>query len=149
MSLVGVMDALATHIETTLCGPTPVIEQLQVCNELMPNPTLPCIDIYPHEEDFQEQVAYGATKDSWMFRLRVRARVGTGDNEGGQRLLLQMMDPGSTFSVYTTILANKTLGGAGLIKHCSGADGYGMYPSTWVEPRTGHLGCEWVVLIET
>src|SRR5262245_22806474 len=144
------MSALATQIETELCGTAnPVIPDLQVGDELIDTPTLPCIDIYPFDVDFQEQVSYGETDDSWMFQLRVRARVGMADNEGGQKLLLEMMDPSSTHSVYQAILSWKTVGGAGRIVRCGGADGFGQYPSSWSPTPRFHLGTEWIVLVET
>ena len=150
MSLVGLMDALATQIQSELCGTAnPVIPELQVGGSLIDNPSLPCIDIYPFDVDFQEQVAFNEDSPGWQFQLRVRARVGMADNEGGQRLLLQMMDPGSNHSVYQAVLSNKTLGGAGRVVRCGGADGYGQYPSAWSPTPRFHFGCEWIVLVET
>src|SRR5262245_8645736 len=144
------MTSLATQIESELCGTAnPAIRDLQVGDEMVDSPTLPCIDIYPFDVYFQEQVSFSEDAPGWQFRLRVRARVGMADNEGGQKLLLEMMDPSSTHSVYQAILSNKTLGGAGRIVRCGGADGFGQYPSSWSPTPRFHLGTEWIVLVET
>ena len=67
-SLEEIMDALAAQLDTTL---TAVIPDLQVDGKLVPNPTPPCIDIYPGDPFF-EPIAYGEPVRLLLHRARSR-----------------------------------------------------------------------------
>lgn len=135
-----IMDALATQIQTTLSGTvSPVIENLQVDGRLVPSPTPPAIDIYP-SDPFQDALTFG--KGHNMFFITVRARVSTADNEGGQELLLSMMDPEASTSMLKAILSSKTLGG--VVSNISIVDGpsaYGVFRDAGGQGSL--LGCTW------
>lgn len=138
------MDALASQLNTHLAGggtADPVIENLQVDGRLMFNPTPPAIDIYP-ADPFQQQLAMGKGNKEMFFL--VRARVSTADHEGGQDLLLSMMDPDSSTSVAKTLERDRTLGS--VVEHLvvDGPSGFGVFPEPI--PNTGALlGCTWTV----
>jgi len=139
------MDALAAQIQTELCGTAnPVIEQLQVEPRLVFNPTPPAIDIYP-ADPFTELISYGNERE---LNFTVRARVSTADSEGGQDLLLSMMDPMSAESLIGAVLADSTLGGKAGDVAVDGPSGFGVFPLPSGE--TGHslLGCTWTVRVE-
>lgn len=136
-TLPQIMDALATQIDTVL---SPLIDDLQVDGRLIPNPTPPAIDVYPGDP-FVESLGFGAgNKEMWFT---VRARVGTSDNEAGQDLLLQLMDPTGTESMEQAILAGRTLGGVADVAQVEGPSNYGLFPSG---PDT-LLGCTWRVRV--
>ena len=71
------MDALAAQIDTTLGA---VIKNLQVDGRLVPNPTPPCIDIYPGDP-FIERIAFSG---EYAGYFTVRVRVSTADQEAGK-----------------------------------------------------------------
>jgi hypothetical protein len=130
-----VMTALTAQLQTTL---DPLIEDLQVTPTMTFNPTPPSIDIYP-SDPFQEQIAFGSRQVEVFFD--VRARVSTAENEGGQDLLLSMMDPGAAPSVVRAIAANRTLGGKVQDAVVEPPSNFGAY----VDPGGAGalLGCTW------
>lgn len=137
------MDALASQIGDVLCSGTadPLIEQLQVESRLVFNPSPPSIDVYP-SDPFQEALAMGAGNNEIFFN--VRARVSTAENEGGQDLLLSMMDPAANTSVLKAILSDRTLGNVAQISTVEGPSAFGVFPDPG---STGGslLGCTWRV----
>lgn len=135
-----IMDALASQIQTQLSGTvSPVIENLQVDGRMVISPTPPAIDIYP-SDPFQDALTFG--KGHNVFFLTVRARVLTADNEGGQDLLLSMMDPEATTSVLKAILSSKTLGG--VVSNVSIVDGPSSFGRFLDAGGQGNLlGCTW------
>lgn len=138
-----VMDALASQIENYYGGTAPVLTDLQVDGRLVPNPTPPAVDVYPGDP-FQESFAYGKGNVEMFFT--VRARVSTADNEGGQDLLLSLMDPNSATSMLQAILSNRTLGG--LVERVATVEGptaYGLYRDSVGEGNL--LGCQWRVRV--
>src|SRR5262245_52277583 len=102
MSLLGLTAGIASQLEQRL---TPVIDVLQVTATANRNPTPPAIDVYP-AEPFQEPDSFGPVNRQAIFV--VRARVTDLDNDSGQSLLLEMMDPASPKSVVAALAANPT-----------------------------------------
>jgi hypothetical protein len=138
-----IMDALAEQMMDVLCGTVnPVIEQLQVEPRMVFNPTPPAIDIYP-ADPFTEQIAYGPGNRELMFI--VRARVSTVESEGGQDLLLSMMDPREPTSVAGAVEASSTLGGVVEDVSVEGPTGFGVFPSVGTDGNL--LGCTWTVAV--
>jgi hypothetical protein len=139
-SLVAILDALAAQIETQLTGK---VENLAVTGRLVPNPTPPAIDIYP-ADPFTEAFTYGPNP---LLFFTVRARVTTADNQGGQELLLSMMDSEEDTSVEKAILSSRTLGGkvtkASVV---AGPSSFGVFVSPQGEVGS-LLGCTWTVQI--
>jgi hypothetical protein len=141
-----IMDALATRIETVLCGTAnPLIEHLQVDGRLIPSPTTPAIDIYPGDP-FTEPLGFGPGNKELFFT--VRARVSTADNEGGQNLLLSMMDPNADTSLEQAILdGDRTLGGVvGAVASVEGPSAYGIFADPG-QTTQNLLGCLWRVRV--
>ena len=139
------MDALADQLQDELCGTAnPVIPYLQVDGRMVPSPTPPAIDIYP-ADPFQEAMSFGLPQNNWIW-LTVRARVTTADSEGGQDLLLSMMDPEATTSVAQAIMADKTLGGVvHRLSILAGPSAFGVFEDTGGDGNL--LGCTWTVQI--
>lgn len=131
-----VMDALAAQLQTKL---DPAIDTLQVISRLTFNPTPPAIDIYP-SDPFQEQTAFGMRQVEVYFD--VRARVSTAENEGGQDLLLEMMDPAASTSVAAAIAADRTLGGKVQDAVAEGPSNFGAYVDPGATAQA-LLGCTW------
>lgn len=135
------MTALAAQIESAIGGTAnPDIQYLQVDDRLNPNPTPPSIDIYP-STPFTEAIAYGRTRQYWFT---IRARVSTADNEGGQDLILSMMDDESPQSIEAAIRAIKTYAGAQL-GDVEGPSEYGLFADPVGEGAL--LGCTWRVAL--
>jgi hypothetical protein len=135
-TIAEVMDALAEQIQT---GLDPAVETLQVTPRMTFNPTPPSIDIYP-SDPFQERLAFGLGEVEVFFD--VRARVSTAEHEGGQDLLLSLMDPAALTSVAAAISADRTLGGAVQDAQAESPSNFGAY----VDPgpnSTALLGCTW------
>jgi hypothetical protein len=101
VSLNDVMAAIVEQLQTELAG----LEGLQVCSELVYNPTPPSIDVYPGDP-FLEREAIGGWSALWI----VRARVTTADQQGGQQLLLDLMDPSGPYSLRAALAADATFG---------------------------------------
>ena len=138
-AVTGILDALATQIATRLAS----ITDLQVDGRLIPSPTPPSIDVYP-ADPFQEALTFGRGNN--ILFVTVRARVTTVDNEGGQELLLSMMDPVSAVSVAQAVTYDKTLGGAvGKVSVIEGPSGYGVVQDAGGQGAL--LGCTWRVQV--
>lgn len=134
------MDALASQIATQLADD---IENLQAYGRLLPSPTPPAIDVYP-ADPFQEPLAMG--KGNNIVLLTVRARVGTADNEGGQDLLLSMMDPEADTSVAQAIEYDRTFGGkVGKANVSAGPSAFGVFSDAGGQGSL--LGCTWTVRV--
>lgn len=132
----GAMDALAAQISTVLCGTAnPLIPNLQVDGRIVPQPSPPTIDMYP-SDPFTE--ATGFAKGEKDYFIDVRARVGLADSEGGQDLLLSMMDTQSSTSVEQAILSNTSLSGGGRVSVVDGPR---------FRPFGDLVGCFWTVRI--
>lgn len=101
-----VMEAIAGRLEA---GLDPHLDGIQVDPRMVFNPTPPCLDIYP-ADPFLVQTAFGPGEREATFVIR--ARVSTADNEGGQELLLDLLDPAGNLSVIDVLAADSTLGGA-------------------------------------
>jgi hypothetical protein len=139
-TVAAIQDALATQIQTQLGTAVP---ELQVDGRLIPSPSPPAIDVYP-SDPFQEPLAMG--KGNNVVYLTVRARVGTSDNEGGQDLLLSMMDPQAATSVAQAIMSSRTLSGTvGRVNVTAGPSAFGVFTDAG---GTGNLlGCTWTVQV--
>lgn len=139
-TLLEIQGALADQIATELDG---VVDNLQVVDRLVWNPTPPCIDVYP-SDPFQEQQTFGAGRN--VIYLDVRARVNTPDHDGAQEVLLAMMDPNADTSVLQAIGADETLGGAVAQAFVSaGPSNYGIFPDP--SGQGAFLGCTWTVRV--
>jgi hypothetical protein len=137
------MDAMASRIQSELSGTAnPLIELLQVEPRYVFNPTPPTIDIYP-ADPFTESIGYGPGNDQFTFT--VRARVSTAEHEGGQDLLLSMMDPRATTSLSGAIEEDGTLGGVVESLNVTGPTGFGLFPSSG--PEGTLLGTTWTVTV--
>lgn len=137
-----IMDAMASQLQSELCGTAnPVIPGLQVDGRLVPNPTPPSIDIYP-ADPFTEPLAFGIGNEALFFTIR--ARVTTADNEGGQDLLLSMMDTGNNESVEDALWSNQTLSGVAHMKSVEGPSAYGLFQDG---AGGAYLGCTWRVRV--
>jgi hypothetical protein len=139
------MDALATQIDNQIGSrgtADPLIDNLQVDGRLVPNPTVPAIDIYPGDP-FQEAAAYGRGNNEMFFTIR--ARVSTSDNEAGQDLLLSLMDPQASTSVAQAVLANRTLGS--VVEKVGSVEGPSQYGLFGDPNGANWLGCTWRVRI--
>jgi hypothetical protein len=101
VSLLELTAAIAGQLEQQLT--IDEIPELQVTALINYNPTPPAIDVYP-ADPFQEQIAYGAAMREAVFQIR--ARVSNADQDQGQTLLLQMLDPGSPLSVTAALTAD-------------------------------------------
>lgn len=135
-TIAEIMGTVATGIQAHLCGTAnPVIPELQVNASQNPNPTPPCIDVYPGTEPFTEQIGFGPGNRAYNFT--VRARVNTIDNPAGQDLLLAMMDDGTNESVEAAIL---TVTG---VKSVVGPTPYAAFRD--VGGDSEYLGCTWRV----
>lgn len=138
-SIAAIMDALASQISTRLAG----IQDLQVDGRFIPNPSPPAIDVYP-ADPFQQPLAMG--KGNNWFNLTVRARVGATDSEGGQDLLLSMMDPEATTSVAQAIMYDRDLGGVvGRVNVSEGPSAFGVFLDAGGQGNL--LGCTWTVQV--
>jgi hypothetical protein len=145
-SLEEMQQALADQIQDQLAGTAAVdpVENLQVHGLMNFNPTPPSVDIYP-AEDFQEPFTYGG--GNVILYLIVRARVTTADPNGGQTLLLSMMDPAGSRSMTLAITSDRTLGGkVGKASVVEGPSGFGEFPGA-TNDGGRLLGCIWRVQV--
>jgi hypothetical protein len=147
-----ILDAIADQIQAQLASglgtADPLLDELQVYQRMVWNPTPPTIDMYPASE-FQTQMGMGRGNNELFFT--VRARVNTPDHEGAQDLLLAMMDPQDSLSVSAAITAagtaspSKTLGG--MVENVTIAEGptdFGVF----TDPGgSSLLGCTWRVRV--
>jgi hypothetical protein len=143
-ALDAIMQALSDQIQASLCGTAtpPLIEDLQTTGFMNIDPTPPSIDVYPGDPS-QDALTFGTQNNEFSFV--VRARVTTADHEAGQKLLLSMMDPGSTTSVARAIKSDKTLGSKVSALSVAGPSGFGIF-----NDRNGegsYLGCTWTVRV--
>lgn len=144
-TVADVMDALAAQIQSQLSGTSdPVIENLQAHGRLNFNPTPPAVDVYP-ADPFVDRLTFG--KGNITYYLTVRARVSTADSDGGQGLLLSMMDPDATTSMERAIVYDRTLGGKiSKLNIHEGPSAYGVFPDP--SGQSGSLiGCTWTVRV--
>ena len=136
MGLLELTDQVAAQLEQHL---TPNIPELQVTSQMNFNPTPPAIDMYP-ADPFQEADAYGVTERVAFFT--VRARVTTADQDMGQTLLLQMMDPTSPLSVAGGLWADPSFAGTCQDSAVEGPSGYIVYQDPGGQ-GSNLMGCEW------
>ena len=143
MSTLGeIVEGLTTALQP-LTASTP---DLQLYPYLNINPTPPSIDVYPGDP-FQEWLGFDKTgqRERKLF-FTVRARVSTADQEDGQKLLLEFLDPNG--GVEDALATDHTLGGA--VSDCGvveeGVTGIRQYVT---DTPTGQslLGCEWRVQV--
>lgn len=141
-----VMAAIAAQLQAEL---GPALEGIQVDPKLVSNPTPPCLDVYP-ADPFLERTSFGPGGFGAEAVFTVRARVVTADQQDGQELLLQFMDPRGPLSLWAALEADATLGGtvddstveavSGFVPYES-AGGAGGYTGTL-------LGAEWRLRVE-
>jgi hypothetical protein len=135
-----VMAAIADQLLAQL---GPAVDGVQVEPRMLFNPTPPCLDIYPGDP-FLLQTAMGVASREAMFV--VRARVSTADSEGGQELLLDLLDPRAPTSVLAALDVDRTFAGA--VQDSAVADGPSGY-ILYTDAGGGGslLGCEWRVRV--
>lgn len=136
-SITDIMDAIAGQLSDSLDSQ---VANLQVESRMMWNPTPPAIDVYP-ADPLTEPITYGQ-HDQLSFV--VRARVDTPDREGGQDLLLSLMDPYSDSSVEQALFEDPTFGGKAGNSSVSGASQFGVFVDPGGNPL---LGCTWTVTV--
>lgn len=141
----AIEDAIAAQLTSYLIGTAdPAIEHLQIDNRMIPNPTPPSIDVYPAEEFM---VKAGMGKGNVELQFTVRARVGFSDNEGGQDLLLDMMERTGARSITAALESDDTLGStvedASVL---SGPTGFSLFPVTGSTTEQ-LVGCTWTVRV--
>jgi hypothetical protein len=118
---------------------TSQIPELQVTSQLNDNPTPPAVDLYP-AEPFQDQTDFGPLIRAALWI--VRARVTKADQDSGQTLLLQMMDPTSPLSVTAALASNPGFGGACQDSTVEGPLNWGTYGDPGGQ-GTELMGCQW------
>jgi hypothetical protein len=140
-------NQLQAQLATGLGTADPLLDELQVYQRMIWNPSPPTIDMYPAPE-FQEQIGMGRGNNEMFFT--VRARVNTPDHEGAQDLLLAMMDPQNNLSVSAAITAagtaspSKTLDGMVESVAVEGPSDFGVF----TDPGgSSLLGCTWRVRV--
>jgi hypothetical protein len=147
-----ILDALADQIQAQLANSVgtadPLLDELQVYQRMIWNPSPPTIDMYPAPE-FHIPLGMGRGNNELFFT--VRARVNTPDHEGAQDLLLAMMDPQDDLSVSAAITAegtaspSKTLGGmVESVTVVEGPTDFGVFTDPGGNPL---LGCTWRVRV--
>jgi hypothetical protein len=105
-TLNDVTAAIAAQLVDELA---PVVYGIQIEPKLVANPTPPCLDVYPGDP-FLERSSFGP-RGSTEAIFTVRARVVTADQEDGQGLLLELLDPHGPASIWTALEADATLAG--------------------------------------
>lgn len=138
VSLGDIATALAGQIEAGLADAVP---GLQVSGRLNPNPTPPSIDILPGSP-FLTPTAFAV--ESYEALFRVRARVTTADNEAGQDLLYDLLDPRGDRSVAAVIAADPSLGSS-VSSAVVEASEFIVYDQAG---GGSLLGAEWRVMVE-
>ena len=134
------MEAIAAQLEAVLGLE---IDGLQVDPKLVTNPTPPCFDIYA-ADPFIERSSFGPG-GGYEAVYTIRGRVTTADQQDGQELLLQFMDPRAPLSVWAALEQDATLGGTVEDSTVETVSGYRSYESAG---GTGGnhgvlLGAEW------
>lgn len=135
MSLVALTEAIANQLQQLNSR----IPELQVGSQMLFTPTPPAIDLYP-ADPFQEQADFGPLVRTALFT--VRARVSTIDSDGGQTLLLGLLDPAAPESVTAALTADPTFAGACQTSMVEGPSGYIQYTDP-VGQSQNLLGAEW------
>jgi hypothetical protein len=134
-----ILDALAAQIEDEL---SPVIEVLQVTPRMNFNPSPPSVDIYPAETP-SAGFGFGTGNDELFYVVRVR--VSTVDHDGGQDLLLSMMEREGSTSMQEAIESDPTLGGTVDNAGVSERTGFGIFPLAGGDGNL--LGATWTVRV--
>jgi hypothetical protein len=139
------MVAIAAQLQLELA---PAIEGIQIDPKLVSNPTPPCLDVYPGDP-FIERTSFGPGGGVEEL-YTVRARVVTADQQDGQELLLQMLDPRGPLSVWAALEVDATLGGAVDDSSVEAVSGFVPYESAGgAGGYTGTLlGAEWRIRVE-
>lgn len=132
------MDAMADQIRGVLDDVADMAVQVEP--RWVPNPTPPCVDIYPADPSTDQDLrALGDLLGEPLFT--VRARVDMSDTSAGQDLLLALMDDTDPLSVAAAL---------------EESDLAGLAASVDVRSRTGYirvldggdfLGCMWQVVV--
>jgi hypothetical protein len=139
VSLGDIASAIADQIAGSL---TAAVPGLQVDGRYVNNPTPPCIDVYPGDP-FLVRTAFDVASQQATFV--VRARVSTADNEGGQDLMYDLLDPRGLLSVEAAIDADPSLG-SNVASAVVEASGFRASPVTGGGGDL--LAAEWRVLVE-
>jgi hypothetical protein len=136
------MAAIAAQLEQELA---PLVDGIQIDPKLVSNPTPPCLDIFPDPTAFIERTSFGPG-GGYEAVYTIRARVVTADQQDGQELLLELLDPHGPLSVWAALETDATFGGAvddstveavsGFLPYESAGGGGAGYTGTL-------LGCEW------
>lgn len=137
-TLVEIMEAIASQLESEID-----VDGLQVDPLAVPNPTPPCIDLYPGDP-FMEAISFD---DGEERTFTIRARVSTADNEAGQALLLSLMDRGAG-SILAACRSDRTFGGAVDDSVVEGPGRFQAYPDASGSNAGSLLGCEWQLRVE-
>lgn len=143
-SLIDIVEKMAEVITAALDGSNPTV---QVSAYRLINPTPPTVDIYPGDPLTDgSATGFGSGKDEAIFT--VRARIGTGDIEESQKVLLAMMDDQSPLSIAAALEADQTLEGIVASLVVNGPSGHTIYQETSDRPPLSLgalLGVDWTV----
>src|SRR4029453_10946318 len=124
------MDAIADQLQTEL---GPIVDGVQIVPRMGVNPPPPCIDISRAPEGCQEQIAFGYEQHAVFV---VRASVSTADQDAGQELLLELLDPRGPASVLRALMADPSFGDAVDDSTVTGISGFLPYS---FDPAGGSL----------
>ena len=120
------------------------IDGIQIDPKLVSNPTPPCIDIFPDPNGFLERSTFGPG-GGYSALFIVRARVTTADQQDGQELLLQLLDPRGPLSLWAALETDATF--AGTAEDSTVEEVSGFIPYDAAGGPTAYngalLGCEW------
>jgi hypothetical protein len=81
-----IRDEMADQIRAAMAAVTDI--DVQVEPRWVPNPTPPCIDMYPGASPRDRETAAMSADDDEGYYITVRARVTTADSDAGQDLLV-------------------------------------------------------------
>jgi hypothetical protein len=138
-TILEVVAALATQLDAHLSDTVPGI---QVDPLRVPNPTPPCLDLYPGDPS-GETIAFDNGQEVGRQQIyTIRARVHEADHQAGQELLLGLMDRFDG-SVLAAVYADRTIGGT--VDNCfvEGPSGFGFYD----DGAGALLGCTWTLTV--
>src|SRR3954451_2654751 len=143
MSATVTLAAVAQAVADSLADVRDVLGLQQVEPRLITNPTPPCIDIYP-ADPFQDNLGFGL--EGQLF-WTVRARVSTSDQDGGQDLLLSMLERDGATSIRAALAADPSFGGSVDSSDVQAVSGFIQY----VDPGAAGslLGAEWRLTVLT
>lgn len=145
LTVSDVMAAIAAQLELEL---GPEVDGIQVEPKIVASPTPPCVDVFPGDP-FVEQATFGP-RGGYEAVYVVRARVSTPDQQNGQELLLQFMDPHGPASIWRALETDASFGDVvddSSVESVSGFQPYESAGSATASYSGTLLGAEWRVRV--